>query len=210
MFINAIKVIMFNLMALLITGVFISVSAADEINTTTVHNAGKMNDIRQVDFNNYTYQLKGYGNVKLHNGEAKLIGNCFSTKMLGVPVIYGDLTGDGRDEAVIYMTAQPCSANAIIANVLVYTMKNKKPALLALITEADARKVVEPNIKNQEVYFRDIVSTGIEGDILIVTGAISGFPRNNLNYKAILKYGVRNKKLILLGKPELVDETKQE
>jgi hypothetical protein len=214
---NLTKVIMFNLVALFIAGVFVNVSAADkavEANKATVHDAVKMNDIRLVDFNNFTYHFKEYKNVRMRDGSAKLKGMCFGVgglpdRMLHCEGLYGDITGDGHEEAVIVVGSFVCGANFADANVFIYTMKNTKPALLASIDDVSVGKDIKhnyPNLLGQYESFQGVDALSIEEGALVVRGRVGEYHREP-HYRATLKYKFHSNKLMLVDKPELVDKT---
>ncbi|HEX8161580.1 MAG TPA: hypothetical protein VF538_06885 [Pyrinomonadaceae bacterium] len=56
-------------------------------------------------------------------------------------IIYGDLTGDGRDEAVVTTIYGSNSGTFYLTNVYVYTLKNGSPVLLDGITDERAGKI---------------------------------------------------------------------
>ena len=95
--------------------------------------------IRGVDFANFTYDLSGsdcqmFGRrVKVRNGE---FGNFGGDGGFGIDtnVVYGDLTGDGQDEAVV-RTA--CGLMHPVEQAYIYTMLNGKPVLLTRLQSGE-------------------------------------------------------------------------
>ena len=59
-----------------------------------------INDIHQIDFNNFTYAT-GEGKVTLRNGSYSRDDRKDPLEFKLLEVAYGDLMGDGHDEAVI-------------------------------------------------------------------------------------------------------------
>ncbi len=101
-------------------------------------------DIRDVDFRNFTYRPmicnKEYGkegvgkSVKLRNGDFQNKGVSYGT----VVVLFGDLTRDGRAEAVIHNVCEVGgSTSSVLSEIFVYTMNNGKPELLAATDDDD-------------------------------------------------------------------------
>lgn len=101
------------------------------------------NGIRQIDFMNFTYHLgKSYCSKVLGKAEVKVLNGSFgemSDKADGFEVdsnrtVYGDITGDGSDEAVVITY---CGSMHPIEQAFVYTMKNGAPVLLARLKEGN-------------------------------------------------------------------------
>jgi hypothetical protein len=95
-------------------------------------------DIRQIDFKNFIYTLDARS-YKLRDGyyaEAIAAGAEWELGMVDGP-LYGDLTGDGKDEVAFVLshgTAQAPSA----AEARVYTLRNGRPVLLETFVVADS------------------------------------------------------------------------
>lgn len=89
-------------------------------------------EIRKVEFKNFTYDVEIFekrekltvkdGNLDRNNEDDKLY---FSA----AAVSYGDLDGDGRDEAVI-LTMMNTGGTGNFSNGIIYTMKGGKPVVL--------------------------------------------------------------------------------
>lgn len=114
-----------------------------ETNQTTLKN------IHQIDFNNFTYVIPEFG-----SGERKpnRFRNGKGSDAIITNTAYGDLTGNGQDEAVMIITVSAGGGgNAYFMKGLVFTMKNNRPIVL---TEFDAggkdsgNNVQEIRIKN--------------------------------------------------------------
>ena len=104
--------------------------------------------IRSIDFLNFAYKpnlcAKEYGTagigrlVSLHDGEFKN-----SQVYYGVvdrKVFYGDLTGDGTDEAVVHVACGHVLANYGNSEIFVFTLRRGKVALLATIDDRDMER----------------------------------------------------------------------
>lgn len=84
----------------------------------------KTTDIRNFDFKNFTYQSGDRGSIRLRNGKyVRRISPTESYEAQFDRVIYGDLTGDGNDEAVVVLT-QEVSASSAEQYVYIYALKN--------------------------------------------------------------------------------------
>lgn len=98
-------------------------------------------DIRSVDFANFSYDLRGTAcdgtlgssTIKVRNGE---FGD-WSDEAFGVrteDTIYGDLTGDGHNEAIVIIV---CGGMHALEQPLVYTMKSNDVRLLTTLEIGD-------------------------------------------------------------------------
>jgi hypothetical protein len=95
-------------------------------------------DIRQIDFENFTYTLdaKSY---KLRDGyyaETTASGTQWELGMVDGPY-YGDLTGDGKDE-VAFVLSYGAAQSPNAAEARVYTLQNGRAVLLATFKVADS------------------------------------------------------------------------
>ena len=118
-----------------------------------VYSADKNNgSIRTVDFMNLSYPSKlchkeygrdGLGmNVKITNGEfqSKHGNNDNAYIYFGVvnnKILYGDLTGDGSEDAVVHIGCGLSTANYGLNEIYIYTYKNARESLLAHISDRD-------------------------------------------------------------------------
>lgn len=94
--------------------------------------------IEAIDFENYTYPLGGQS--------YKLIGGYYARGAapgaqwelrVAEPPYYGDLTGDGKNEAVVVLS-HGAVGGAHSVEARVYTLRGGRPALLATFAVADA------------------------------------------------------------------------
>ncbi len=105
--------------------------------------------IRDIDFKNFTYPKLPTGKcsmrtVRLTNGKYEASerrvprrvpsNDCWSVTM--GPVVYGDVTGDGREEAIVVLYAERGGTESS-NDVFIYTLKHVKPALLWEFTTGD-------------------------------------------------------------------------
>jgi hypothetical protein len=98
--------------------------------------ANAQTDIRKVDFENFSFVIDKE-TIKMKAGLQE--NTCTKKDADGIvegdvwnvvkeSIAFGDLDGDGKEEAIVPMFAHVCSGNAVINEaVLVYTMKAGKP-----------------------------------------------------------------------------------
>jgi hypothetical protein len=100
----------------------------------------KTTDIRRVDFKNFTYQIGGK-RIRLRNGEYSGRENWrfdrnFQTRR--DYIAYGDLTGDGNEEAALVLATQITgAAGTVVQYGYIYTIKNGQVIKLADFTGTD-------------------------------------------------------------------------
>ena len=93
--------------------------------------------IEAIDFENYTYPLQGrsYKLVGGYYAGNSAQGAQWELRVAEVPS-YGDLTGDGRNEAVVVLSYGPVGGPHTV-EVRVYTLRGGRPALLTTLPAAD-------------------------------------------------------------------------
>jgi hypothetical protein len=104
--------------------------------------SASVRSIRDIDFHNFTYPTLPTGKcsmrtVRLTNGKYESSErrvprkipsiDCWSVTM--APVVYGDATGDGREEAMIVLYAE-LGGTESSSDIFVYSLKNARPVLL--------------------------------------------------------------------------------
>jgi hypothetical protein len=107
-----------------------------------VAQASSLPSIRDIDFRNFSYpelptgkcsmgrvrvRNGKYGSVKNFSPRRIPVGGCWAVSV--VRVGYGDVTGDGREEAMVVLYAEVGGAEGS-NDVFVYTLKDGMPALL--------------------------------------------------------------------------------
>jgi hypothetical protein len=97
--------------------------------------------IRSIDFKNFTYALPadlrtpgGRRFFTLRGGRYPGTGN--EDEMYFARVVYGDVTGDGAEEAMIYLGIQT-RGSAMPGVAYVYTMQGRRPRLLWSFSTGD-------------------------------------------------------------------------
>lgn len=100
-------------------------------------------DIQRVDFLNFSYpslfcskETRGFGRiVRVRNGNFQTDAIYFG--VVSNKVIYEDVTGDGRAEAIIHIGCGEYSSNIGFSEIFVYTQQNEQTVLLAGLTDKD-------------------------------------------------------------------------
>jgi hypothetical protein len=167
-------------------------------------------DIRKVDFLNFTYPSslcsaefgkQGIGkSVVVRKGEFKNKSVYFS--VIEDKVIYGDVTGDGREEAIVPVDCGAITANFSRAEIYIYTLKDGRPTLVAAISDKDMERDYRRYYPATESYW------GVTGDgakirngnleIEVLTDGSHASPQ----YIVTLEYHLSGESFGLLGKPQ--------
>jgi hypothetical protein len=166
------------------------------------------NDIRKVDFKNFTYKAYCGGEqtneadtieIPVKKGElenVKLKGDTYERDNESLPnyfevdsVKYGDITGDGKDEAVI-RTLCNTGGTGQFSEGFVYTMKNGKPALLTRVEGGDRG-------------YGGLQDIRVEKGLVVVEQNNPGETGGNCcaAWVDITKYRLSGGKLVQVGKP---------
>jgi len=166
-------------------------------------------DIRKVDFLNFTYHSslcaqeygsKGIGNiVSVRNGEFKNKNVFFA--VADNKIIYADLTGDGREEAIVPVDCGAITANFSRSEVNVFTIQDGHATLLVETNDKDLERDYRANYPDAESYW-GINENGIKtnnGNVQIEV-LVDG-PHAAPKYIATLEYRLSGKTLRLIGKP---------
>jgi len=116
-------------------------NSVENAKTETADSGAKaQSEIRQVDFKNFTYEPFCAGEdsskITVKNGEYSREKGDDKLSLNVFEVSYGDLTGDGSDEAVV-LTVCNTGGTGQFSEGFIYGMKEGKPALLARIEGGD-------------------------------------------------------------------------
>ncbi len=172
--------------------------------------ADTITDIRQVDFLNFTYPSslcsqefgkKGIGKtVRVRKGEFKNKNVYFAVQ--DNLVIYGDVTGDGREDAIVPIGCGAMMANFSLSEVYIYTIKDGRTTLLAEISDKDMERDYRHYYPDTETYW------GVTGnDLKIRSGNLeievfADGPHASPKYIVPLEYHLSGESLRLIGKPQ--------
>ena len=166
-------------------------------------------DIRQVDFLNFTYEStlcsrefgkQGIGKtVHVHQGEFK--NKAVYVAVDGSKVIFGDVTGDGHEDAIVPIACGATTANFSLTEVHVYTIKDGRPVLLAQISDTDMERDYRLHYPDAESYW------GVTDSGMKVTNGNLGIevfadgPHASPKHMVTLEYHLDGKSFRLTGKP---------
>jgi hypothetical protein len=167
-------------------------------------------DIRQVDFLNFTYNSslcsqefgkKGIGKtVRVSKGEFKNKNVYFAVE--DSKVVYGDMTGDGREDAIVPISCGAIMANFSLSEVYIYTINNGRPALVAEISDKDMERDYRRYYPDTETYW------GVTGDGLKIRNGnleievLADGPHASPKYIVTLEYRLSGESFRLIGKPQ--------
>jgi len=177
--------------------------------TSVAQTKPPVTDIRKVDFLNFTYNptqcsteygRQGIGKiVNVKDGEFKHKSVYFS--VVGDKIIYADLTGDGKEEAVVPVDCGAMGANFSRSEVNVYTLENGRAMLLAATNDKSMKRDYRANYADADGYW-GINENGIKvnNGKLQIEVLVDG-PHAAPKYIATLEYGLSGKTLKLSGKP---------
>ena len=177
--------------------------------TSVAQTKPAVSDIRKVDFLNFTYNTtqcsQEYGKqgiartVNVRDGEFKNKRVYFS--VMSDKIAYADLTGDGKEEAIVPVDCGAMGANFSRSEVNVYTLENGHAALLAATNDQGLERDYRANYADADGYW-GINENGIKvnnGNLQIEV-MVDG-PHAQPKYIATLEYGLTGKILKLRGKP---------
>jgi type 1 fimbria pilin len=171
--------------------------------------AQSVTDIRKVDFLNFTYNptqcsqeygRQGIGRmVKVKDGEFKNKSVYFS--VVGDKIVYADLTGDGKEEAIVPIDCGAVGANFSRSEVNVFTTQNGAATLLAATNDKSMERDYRASYPDSDGYW-GINENGIKvNDGNLQIDVLVDGPHAAPKYIATLEYGLTGKVLKLKGKP---------
>ena len=167
-------------------------------------------DIRKVDFLNATYPSslcsqeygeQGIGKtVRVRNGEFKKGDVYFSVS--GSAIIYADVTGDGREEAIVPIECGATMANFSLSEIYVYTIQSGHATLLAEISDKDMERDYRHHYPDAESYW-GINENGLKArDGKLGIEVLADGSHASPQYIVTLEYGLSGKTFGLVGKPQ--------
>jgi len=167
-------------------------------------------DIRKVDFLNFTYPSalcsqeygkKGIGKrVPVQNGEFKNKNVYFS--VAGDKIIYADVTGDGREDAIVPVDCGAITANFALSEVYIYTIQDGRAALLAEIGDKEMERDYRLHYPDAESYW-GVNENGLRvKDGNLEVDVLAEGPHASPQYIVTLEYRLSGEALRLIGKPQ--------
>lgn len=109
----------------------------------------QVKNIREVDFNNFTYNSQIWDSVTVNNGSFGLYDQ--GRYYFEISIIYGDITKDNQDEAIIIAYSAPYGGTARLTEGFIFSMKDNKPVQIASLGVGDDCIVDGGGIENVEV-----------------------------------------------------------
>lgn len=163
--------------------------------------------IREVDFSNFSYHVSSGGSddektIKLRNGKfedgGKYEDGGTLYELSGKPV-YGDLGGDGREDAVVEIKVSGAPSYRAF-EVQAYAFQDGQARLLASIDSDGVLKDYQKYYPNGELHYAGNNPPKIQGGHVIVEALVDGSfacPK----YTAVFDYKLSGGKFVLTGKP---------
>jgi hypothetical protein len=167
-------------------------------------------DLRKVDFLNFTYPsslcAQEYGRegigktVRVRAGEFKNKNVYFAVG--GDRIVYADMTGDGREEAIVPIDCGAITANFALSEVYIYTIKNGSATLLAKVGDKDLERDYRRHYPDAESYW-GIHENGLRAEngnleIDVLADGSHASPQHIVT----LGYRLSSETLRLVGKPQ--------
>jgi hypothetical protein len=166
--------------------------------------------IRKVDFLNFTYPSslcsqeygrEGIGKtVRIRNGEFKTKNVYFAVVDKGI--VYTDVTGDGREDAIVPVDCGAIMANFARSEVYIYTLQDGRATLLAEIDDKDLERDYRRHYPDAESYWgineKSLKAKNGNLEVEVLADGPHASPR----YLVTLEYRLRGKALGLTGKPQ--------
>jgi hypothetical protein len=108
--------------------------------------ANDASNIRKVDFRNFTYQSDLCSQeIRGISASVKIRGGSFQNEevsygVVGNKVFYGDLTADGREEAVVHNSCGELGGNFGLSEIFIYTFDNGRAVLRAKFSDSEMER----------------------------------------------------------------------
>lgn len=170
--------------------------------------AKPVTDIRQVNFLNFTYHStqcsQEYGRkgiartVRVRDGEFKNKSVYFA--VVDNKATYGDVTGDGTEDAIVFISCGAMGANFELHEAYIYTLQNGLPKLIAGINDKELERDYRKNYPETESYW------GVANGVKITNGnleieVLADGPHASPKYIVPMEYHLTGTTLGLTGKP---------
>lgn len=172
----------------------------------TTQTKSEVTDIRRVDFLNFTYQsslcsqdIRGISKtVKVRKGNFD--NNEVYYGVVENKIIYGDVTGDGREEAIVHIGCGELAANFGLSEIFIYTLQNGRVILLAELDDKDMERDYNRYHSNGTLW--RIVDDGVRViNALLIIERFSEGSHASPEYIVTLNYRLNGTRLALSGKP---------
>jgi hypothetical protein len=167
-------------------------------------------DIRKIDFLDFTYPSplcsREYGKqgigktVRVRQGEFKNRNVYFTVDKDAI--LYGDVSGDGQDDAIVPVNCGATGANFSRSEFYVYTIKNGRAALLAEITDRELERDYRRFYPETETYWGTAANGLKVGDGKIAIDVLADGPHASPKHVATMDYRLSGGHLSVVDKPE--------
>ncbi len=172
--------------------------------------AQPISDIRKVDFLNFTYRSSLCSREFGRQGITKtvrVVKGDFKRKSVYVAVddstiVFGDLTGDGQDEAVVAVECGAVGANFSRTELHVFTIKNGRTTLVGQVTDADLERDYRHAYPDAESYWGVAANAVKVSAGKLVVDVLADGPHASPKYTVTLEYQLNGAKLTLAGAPQ--------
>ena len=135
-------------------------------------NSAILSEIRHVDFRNFTYPFDGHTTVSVRYGKWEKLnpeqGDFASFDI--TQIAFGDLTGDGKEEAFIRANGDgnygASGWNSVFERYYIYGMSGSKPELLSVFSSDDLDRLYAPYTNECDGRVMGTKSTGIRSRVI--------------------------------------------
>jgi len=168
--------------------------------------AQPMSGIRDINFKDFTYHPSSAcrkeglpPSVDMQNGEYRANNSYFSINQ----ILYGDLTGDGMEEAVVITACGTDPANYSIAEISIFALRNGRPLLIGTINDDNIHRDYSHYYPSGWIIntFSDSANVKIQQGNIVVERYAEG-SHASPQYIAAMKYLWNGNKFVLKGKPQ--------
>jgi hypothetical protein len=166
-------------------------------------------DIRSIDFLSETYETSACKDkaglpktIKFTAGKFQQDkANSTFAEIRGNKVTWGDLDGDGVEEALVAFYCANTNTNKDSFEIQVFTAENKKPKLVARL---DGTRVEDEYKKDNPKEFVNAFNAREVKDGRLIVKVTTGHEPVNPSYMTTFTYKLSNGKFVLEGKPSKV------
>ncbi len=163
--------------------------------------------IRSVDFLNFTYQsplcsreISGIGStVRIRNGQFQNSDVYYG--VINNKIIYGDVTGDNIEEAIVPIACGELAANFGLYEIFIYTMRNGRTTMLARMHDKNIEQDYGRYYSRGELWA--IINNGVKvtsGNLVVEKYAEGSHA--SPKYIVAFSYRLTGSNLTLTGKPQ--------
>jgi len=164
-------------------------------------------DIRKIDFTNFIYQPAYCSRMFAKDGMPRSVavkGGEFKTEQVYLDVskddlLYGDLTGDGVEKAIVPVTCGNIGANDYLTEVMVFGWIGAKPSLLGTLDNGRLERDYA-RYHPKTILWPLLKVAAVEDRTLVIKGAADG-PHCCPRYDVAFRYRWNGRGFVLIGRP---------